>query len=127
MFLFLSLFSAELDVSERDASEQEPSEQSEYSSEPSATVSLVKREPKIEPQSESGQLLGENTAGTSSSGDSDEQLLLGFYEKAAIQMIDSSLKRKDLADLDVACSAAKKFKPSQEMENGAAVQLMERK
>lgn len=38
-------------------------------------------------------------------------------------MIENSLKRKDLAEIEVACSAAQKCKPSQEIENGAAIHL----
>lgn len=118
---------SEQGTSEQEPSEQEPSEQSEYSSEPTATTSSV--EPESEPESKFEPQLepSDKLARTSSSIETDEQILMGYYEKAAIQLIDNSLKRKDLTELDVICSAAKKCKPSPEMENGVAVQPMEGK
>lgn len=84
-----------------------------------ASSSLAETEPIFDHQSESGQSYDGNSAGTNSSSGIDKHLLLGDYEKAAAQMINNSLKRKDLPDMDLVCSAAKKYKPSQEVESGA--------
>lgn len=123
LFLFSIALLVDLDPSEQEPSEsehepseQEQSEQSEYSSEPTATF----------PPAEPSKLHAESLAGTNSSSESDEQLLMDFYEQASA-LIDSSSKRKDSAEMEIACSAAKRCKPSQEMDNGAAVHPTEGK
>lgn len=129
MFLFSIALLVDLDPSEQEPSEsehepseKEQSERSEYSSEPTATFSPVEPKCKLEPQTEPSKLHAESLAGTNSSSESDEQLLMDFYEQASA-LIDSSSKRKDSAEMEIACSAAKRCKPSQEMDNGAAVQM----
>lgn len=98
--------------SELESSHQHPSEQSE--------LSIAETEPTLDHQSESGQSTNSNGSATI-----DEHLSMGEYEKVAAQMIDNSLKRKELSerDLDVVCSAAKKCKSSEEAEDVAAVAL----
>lgn len=120
--------SSQLELSDQDISEQqsqqEPSEQSEFSIDSAhsmATSSVAEAEPTFDYQSESGQSLGGNSASTNSSHGIDEHLLLGDFEKAAARMIDNNLKRKDLPEMDAVCSAAKKSKPSQEVENAEVI------
>lgn len=61
--------------------------------------------------------LGESSAGINTISEKDEKLLLGSNEMAST---GNSSKRnaKNLTGMKVGCSVAKKYKPSQEKENG---------
>lgn len=111
--------SSQYESSEMEPSQQyESSEQSQYSTENKPPTAMhTDTEPKLVHHSEFEHLHGENSDGKNMKSECDGQLLLDSYEKAATQMIENSLKRKDLAELDIACSAVKKYKQSQELEN----------
>lgn len=112
------------EASEHESIQQEPSEQSEFSidsAQSTATSTLAETESTYDHHSESEQSLSGISTGTNSMREIDEHLSLGDYEKAAAQMIDVSLKRKDSPEMDAVCSAAKKCKPSQEVENDTII------
>lgn len=93
-----------------------PETPSKLLNESTTSVALAEVESKC--VAEPGQLIREISVGTNSTSESDDQMLLGFDEMEAIQSIENSLKRKDTAETEAECSAAKKWKSLHEvMEN----------